>query len=34
MARVFAYRPGDQGSIPGWVIPKTPKKNGSWCFFV
>ena len=23
MSRVFASGPGDQGSIPGWVIPKT-----------
>ena len=22
--------PGDQGSIPGWVIPKD-SKNGTWC---
>ena len=25
MSRVFANDPGDQGSIPGWVIPKTQK---------
>ena len=25
MSRVFANGPGDQGSIPGWVIPKTQK---------
>ena len=25
MGRVFANGPGDQGSIPGWVIPKTQK---------
>ena len=25
MSRVFAHGSGDQGSIPGWVIPKTPK---------
>ena len=25
MRRVFAIRPGDQGSIPGRVIPKTQK---------
>ena len=25
MSRVFANGPGDQGSIPGWVIPKTWK---------
>ena len=25
MSRVFASGPGDQGSIPGWVIPKTQK---------
>ena len=25
MARVFANGPGDWGSIPGWVIPKTKK---------
>ena len=25
MSRVFANGPGDQGSIPGRVIPKTPK---------
>ena len=30
MSRVFANSPGDQGSIPGRVIPKT-KKNGTWC---
>ena len=24
--RVFANGPGDRGSIPGRVIPKTPKK--------
>ena len=23
MGRVFANAPGDQGSIPGWIIPKT-----------
>ena len=26
MSRVFANGPGDQDSIPGWVIPKTQKK--------
>ena len=25
MSRVFTYGPGDQGSIPGHVIPKTQK---------
>ena len=25
MSRVFANGVGDQGSIPGWVIPKTQK---------
>ena len=25
MGRVFANGSGDQGSIPGWVIPKTQK---------
>ena len=25
MSRVFANGPGDRGSIPGWVIPKTQK---------
>ena len=25
MSRVFANRPGDRGSIPGRVIPKTQK---------
>ena len=25
MGIVFANGPGDQGSIPGWVIPKTQK---------
>ena len=25
MSRVFTYSPGDQGSIPGRVIPKTQK---------
>ena len=25
MSRVFAYGPEGQGSIPGWVIPKTQK---------
>ena len=25
MSRVFANGPGDQGSISGWVIPKTQK---------
>ena len=25
MVRVFANVPGDLGSIPGWVIPKTKK---------
>ena len=29
MSRVFANGPGDRGSIPGWVIPKT--QNGTWC---
>ena len=27
MVRVFANGPGDQGSIPGWVIPKSLKKK-------
>ena len=30
MSRVFTNGPGDWGSIPGWVIPKT-QKNGTWC---
>ena len=30
MCKVFANGPGDQGLIPGRVIPKT-KKNGTWC---
>ena len=25
MSRMFANSPGDRGSIPGWVIPKTQK---------
>ena len=25
MVKVFANGPGDLGSIPGWVIPKTQK---------
>ena len=25
MSRVFANGPGDQGSIPGWDMPKTQK---------
>ena len=25
MSRVFANGLGDQGSIPGWIIPKTQK---------
>ena len=25
MSRVFANGPGNQGSIPGWVIPNTQK---------
>ena len=25
MVRVFANGPEDQGSIPGWIIPKTQK---------
>ena len=25
LVRVFANGPGDMGSIPGWVIPKTQK---------
>ena len=25
MSRVFANGPGEQGSIPGWVIPQTQK---------
>ena len=29
MSRVVANGPGDQGSIPGRVIPKT-LKNGTW----
>ena len=32
MSRVFANGPGDRGSIPGRVAPKT-KKNGTWCHF-
>ena len=28
--RMFTKGPGDRGSIPGRVIPKT-KKNGTWC---
>ena len=32
MSRAFANDPGDQGSIPGRVIPKT-QKNGTWCRF-
>ena len=32
MNRVFVNGPEDQGSIPGWVIPKTQKKKkGTWC---
>ena len=27
MSRVFTNGPGDWGSIPGWVIPKTQKKK-------
>ena len=27
MSRLFANGPGDQGSIPGRVIPKTQKKK-------
>ena len=27
MSRMFANGPGDQGSIPGRVIPKTKKKK-------
>ena len=27
MVSVFAYDPGDWGSILGWVIPKTKKKK-------
>ena len=30
MGRVFANGPGDQGSVPGRVKPKTFKKNGTW----
>ena len=30
IGRVFANGLGDQGSIPGQVIPKT-QKNGTWC---
>ena len=30
MSRVFTNDLGGQGSIPGWVIPKT-QKNGTWC---
>ena len=26
VGKVFANGPGDEGSIPGWVIPKTWKK--------
>ena len=29
MSRVFTNGLGDQGSIPGQVIPKT-QKNGTW----
>ena len=29
MSRMFTNGPGDQGSIPGRVIPKT-LKNGTW----
>ena len=29
-SRMFANGPGDRGSIPGRVIPKT-QKNGTWC---
>ena len=25
ISRVFTNGPGDRGSIPGWVIPKTQK---------
>ena len=30
MSKVFANGPGDQGSIPGQVIPKT-QNNVTWC---
>ena len=30
---VFANGPGDWGSIPGRVIPKTFLKNGTWYLF-
>ena len=30
MNRVSANGPGEQGTIPGRVIPKT-QKNGTWC---
>ena len=29
MVSVFANGPGDMGSIPGWVIPRTLKKSYS-----
>ena len=29
MGTVFASDPGNQSSIPGWVIPKT-QKNDTW----
>ena len=31
MSRVFANGPGDQGSIPGQVIPKTQKMRFDTC---
>ena len=31
MGRVFANDPGDQGSIPGQIIPETQNKKGTWC---
>ena len=30
MGRVLANGLGNLGSIPGWVIPKTPKKKKKW----
>ena len=30
MDRVFAYGPGNKGSIPGQVIPKTKKNRSSY----
>ena len=31
MVRMFANGPGDLGSFPDQVIPKT-QKNGTWCY--